>query len=214
MIHSCEIEGSISSIKIYSVPEYEVTVTRVCRISGCFFCMNIFLLVLVQSLWTIIMHNPESMSSDIVDLSHVLTLLRVFNDNSTVQVVASRVKNLIIASRTAGNKSIFFTKSTKSDLNLFNGFHLAHFVPWHCLLFKMIYLIKLVDGLYPWQCTLFNFRPFLHCVTIVPAIVSASILSSTVNPWKSSHMTIFSSPRNLSPIDSCSVSKISAVSSA
>ncbi|KAH3754068.1 hypothetical protein DPMN_188727 [Dreissena polymorpha] len=37
------------------------------------------------------MHNPESLSSDMVDLIRVLTRFRVLNDRSTVQVVAGRV---------------------------------------------------------------------------------------------------------------------------
>ncbi|KAH3806962.1 hypothetical protein DPMN_135292 [Dreissena polymorpha] len=36
------------------------------------------------------MHNPESLSLDMVDLSHVLTRLSVLNDRSTVKVVAGR----------------------------------------------------------------------------------------------------------------------------
>ncbi|KAH3822462.1 hypothetical protein DPMN_124241 [Dreissena polymorpha] len=53
------------------------------------------------------MHNPESLLLDMVDLSHALTRLSVLNDRSTVQVVAGKVSNMIIASRTAGNKSVF-----------------------------------------------------------------------------------------------------------
>ncbi|KAH3754076.1 hypothetical protein DPMN_188735 [Dreissena polymorpha] len=91
------------------------------------------------------MHNPESLSSDMVDLIRVLTRFRVLNDRSTVQVVAGRavyrtsgggqgglpykwwragrstvqvvagrVSNMIISSSTAGNKSVFLTKSTQS----------------------------------------------------------------------------------------------------
>ena len=91
--------------------------------------MNIFLSVLIRSLWTLIMHKSESLSSDIVDRSHVLARLSVLNGRSTVQVVAGRVSNMIIASRTAGNKSVFFTKSTQPysfclmDSFLFMSYH-------------------------------------------------------------------------------------------
>ena len=61
-----------------------------------------------------------------VDLSHVLTRLSVLNDRSTVQVVAGRVSNIIIASRTAGNKSVF---DQVNKILLFDGFLLVHVVP-------------------------------------------------------------------------------------
>ena len=55
----------------------------------------------------LIMHNPESLSSDMVDLSHVLTRFSMLNDHSAVQVVAGRIRNMIVASRTAGKISVF-----------------------------------------------------------------------------------------------------------
>ena len=42
-------------------------------------------------------HSPDNRSSDMVVLSHVLTLLYVLNDLSTVQVVAGRVSKIINA---------------------------------------------------------------------------------------------------------------------
>ncbi|KAH3812484.1 hypothetical protein DPMN_140918 [Dreissena polymorpha] len=75
---------------------------------------------------TLIVHNPESLSSDMVDLSHVLTRLSVLNDCSTDQVVAGRVSSMIIASRTAGNKSVF---DQVNKILLYDGFLLVHVVP-------------------------------------------------------------------------------------
>ena len=47
--------------------------------------------------WTLIKHSPDNRSSDMVVLSHVLTVLNVLNDLSTVQVVAGRVSKVINA---------------------------------------------------------------------------------------------------------------------
>ena len=61
------------------------------------FCMNDFLFEFIRLLWTLIKHSPDNRSSDMVVLSHVLTLLDVLNDRSTVQVVAGRVSKVISA---------------------------------------------------------------------------------------------------------------------
>jgi len=44
------------------------------------------------------MPHPDSLSSDMVYLSHVLTRLIVLNDLSTVQVVAGRVSSVVLSS--------------------------------------------------------------------------------------------------------------------
>ena len=51
----------------------------------------------IRLLWTLIMPHPDSLSSDMVDLSHVLTRLIVLNDLSTVQVVAGRVSSVVLS---------------------------------------------------------------------------------------------------------------------
>ena len=61
------------------------------------FCMNDFLSEFIRLLWTLFKHSPDNRSSDMVVLSHVLTLLNVLNDLSTVQVVAGRVSKVINA---------------------------------------------------------------------------------------------------------------------
>ena len=61
------------------------------------FCMNDFLSELIRLLWTLIKHIPDNRSSDMVVLSHVLTLLNVLNDLSTVQVVAGKVSKVVNA---------------------------------------------------------------------------------------------------------------------
>ena len=61
------------------------------------FWMYEFLSQFIRLLWTLIIHSPDSLSSDMVDLSHVLTHLIVLNDLSTVEVVAGRVSSVIIA---------------------------------------------------------------------------------------------------------------------
>ena len=80
-------------------------------------CMNF-----CQSLFGFCGHSPDSLSSDMVDLSHVLTHLIVLNDLSTVEVVAGRVSSVIIAWGMAGESSIFFTKSTNSNSSWFSEF--------------------------------------------------------------------------------------------
>ena len=66
------------------------------------FCMNDFLCEFIWLLRTLIKHSPDNRSSDMVVLSHVLTLLNVLNDLSTVQVVAGRISKVINAWRTTG----------------------------------------------------------------------------------------------------------------
>jgi len=61
------------------------------------FWMYEFLSEFIRLLRTLIIHSPDSLSSDMVDLSHVLTRLIVMSDLSTVQVVAGRVSSVIIA---------------------------------------------------------------------------------------------------------------------
>ena len=61
------------------------------------FCMNDFLSEFIRLLWTLIKHIPDNRSSDMVVLSHVLTLLNVLNDLSTVQVVAGKVSKVVNA---------------------------------------------------------------------------------------------------------------------
>ena len=61
------------------------------------FCMNDFLSEFIRLLWTLIKHSPDNRSSDMVVLSHVLTLLNVLNDLSAGQVVAGRVSKVINA---------------------------------------------------------------------------------------------------------------------
>jgi len=61
------------------------------------FWMHEFLSQFIRLLWTLIIHSPDSLSSDMADLSHVLTHLIVLNDLSTVEVVAGRVSSVIIA---------------------------------------------------------------------------------------------------------------------
>ena len=74
------------------------------------------------------MHNPESLSSDMVDLSHVLTRLNVLNDRSTVQVVGAGL--IIRSSPTARPETNpFFDLVNKILLILFDGFLLVPVVP-------------------------------------------------------------------------------------
>ena len=56
---------------------------------------NDFLSKFIRLLWTLIRHSSDSRSSDMVVFSHVLTLLNVLNDLSTVQVVAGTVSKVI-----------------------------------------------------------------------------------------------------------------------
>jgi len=51
---------------------------------------------------TLIMHSPDSLSSLIVDLNHVLTLLNVLNERSIVHVVAGVANTIQSAVWTAG----------------------------------------------------------------------------------------------------------------
>ena len=59
------------------------------------FCINNFLSEFIRLLWTLIKHSPESRSSDMAVINHVLTLLNVLNDLSIAQVVADRVNKVI-----------------------------------------------------------------------------------------------------------------------
>ena len=51
---------------------------------------------------TLVMHNSDKCSVDIVDRNHVLTRRSVLNDRSTAQVEAGRVRAISRALRTAG----------------------------------------------------------------------------------------------------------------
>ena len=95
------------------------------------FCMNEFLSEFIRLLWTLIIHSPDSLSSDMVDRSQVLTRLIVLNDLSTVQVVAGRVSSVIIAWRTGGKTSIFFTKYTNSNSSWFSDWEKFPFLSCH-----------------------------------------------------------------------------------
>ena len=70
-----------------------------------------FSLSLIISQITLIIHSPESLLSAIVDLSQVLTLLKVLKDLSTVHVVTGSVKAIKMALDIAGKYSASFSKS-------------------------------------------------------------------------------------------------------
>jgi len=60
---------------------------------------------------TLIMHNPDSLSSLIVDLNHVLTLLNVLNERSIVHVVAGVANAIQSAVWIAGKRTLCWSKS-------------------------------------------------------------------------------------------------------
>jgi len=64
---------------------------------------------------TLIMHSPDSLSSLIVDLNHVLTLLNVLNERSIVHVVAGVANAIQSAVWTAGKRTLCWSKSV-SDI--------------------------------------------------------------------------------------------------
>jgi len=57
------------------------------------------------------MHNPDSLSSLIVDLNHVLTLLNVLNERSIVHVVAGVANAIQSAVWIAGKRTLCWSKS-------------------------------------------------------------------------------------------------------
>ena len=85
------------------------------------FSIIFFVFVLILSRCTLSIHKPESRLSDIVDLSHFLTIRSVLNDLSTVYAVAGRVKIISKASRTAILNLVRGNSAANSSLHSSDG---------------------------------------------------------------------------------------------
>jgi len=69
--------------------------------------------------WTLIRLKSDKRSSDIVDRSHVFALRKVLNNLNAVQTFTGRVRAILIAWRTAGNKSSVLQHSWSSPSPLY-----------------------------------------------------------------------------------------------